>query len=403
MKKENKEKKGKISKDIEGASDRSEVEKLSEELLEEKESFNNPILTKIFGLFKSKTGDVKKKLDSSKYTKKKPKEKKVEFKKHKLKYYIEKAGLEIEQKQVEKIIFNACIVIISFLSIYLIYFFAKTKTYSVPFILFVMVLVWVFVFVLVMLALWLLFYLFLDVRMYQRKISIENVLADYLLLVSANIRSGMTVDRALFYAVRPRFGVLAKEIEVVAKETMSGEDLEAAMTRFADKYDSVMLKRSISLMNEGINAGGEIGDLLSRISQNIQETQLMKKEMAANVMNYIIFITFASVVAAPFLFGLSFQLLQTVTKIIGGIDAPAASASSSFSLSANSSINPNDFLIFCYVSLSITSFFSSIIIATIKKGDLKGGIKYVPMFIITAILMFFIASWMLSGMFSNMF
>ena len=69
----------------------------------------------------------------------------------------------------------------------------------------------------------------------------------------------MTIDKALWYAVRPKFGVLANEIETVAKETMKGEDLKIALQKFADKYDSILLKRSISLLSEGIDAGGEIG------------------------------------------------------------------------------------------------------------------------------------------------
>jgi len=55
----------------------------------------------------------------------------------------------------------------------------------------------------------------------------------------------MTIDRALWYAVRPRFGVLANEIEIVAKETMRGQDLKIALQNFADKYDSILLKNKI--------------------------------------------------------------------------------------------------------------------------------------------------------------
>jgi len=41
--------------------------------------------------------------------------------------------------------------------------------------------------------------------------------------------------------------------------------------------------------------------------------------------------------------------------------------------------------------LIITSFFSSIIIATIKKGNAKLGFKYIPLFIAITVTLFLIA------------
>src|SRR3989338_1174040 len=100
----------------------------------------------------------------------------------------------------------------------------------------------------------------------------------------------MTIDRALWYAVRPRFGVLAKEI-------MGGADLKESLEKFALRYDSTLLKRVVSMINEGIEAGGEIGELLNRIALDIQQQKSMLKEMSANVTTYVIFISFATVVA----------------------------------------------------------------------------------------------------------
>ncbi len=42
-----------------------------------------------------------------------------------------------------------------------------------------------------------------------------------------------------------------------------------------------------------MESGGEIGELLNKIAINIQETRIRKKEMAASVMTYAIFIGFA--------------------------------------------------------------------------------------------------------------
>ncbi|MBL7055032.1 type II secretion system F family protein [Candidatus Woesearchaeota archaeon] len=324
-------------------------------------------------------------------------------KRHRLKFYIEKAGLGTNHKIISKRLFNLCVFINLAISAYLIYYFSVNFGYTWNKIVTAMLSLWVFVFTILLFTMWAIFYLSLDLKVFKRKIDIEDVLPDFLQLTASNIKAGMTIDRALWYAVRPRFGVLAKEIEQVAKETMSGKDLKQALQDFAAKYNSVVLKRSISLLIEGIEAGGEIGNLLIKISANIQETKIMKQEMSANVTTYVIFISFASVTAAPFLFALSGVLIQVIHGLGSTMGNVGGAASTGMALSfKGTGIGYSDFRIFAVVTLLITSFFSASIIATIKKGNIKAGFKYIPVFMISSISLYFIAQSILNltlGMF----
>lgn len=314
-----------------------------------------------------------------------------EHRKNKLKYYLEKAGFAVESHKLSKIIFNLCIFLNFIISFYLIYRFSTDLKYGLFYVSIIMFFVWAILFIVLLIVLWLLFYLIIDLRIFQRMMGVEEVFADFLQLTSANIKAGMPIDRALWYAVRPQFGILAKEIETVAKETMTGEDLEGALKRFAGKYDSSMLTRSVNLLVEGIAAGGEIGDLLNKISVDIQESKIMKKELSANVTTYVIFITFATVIAAPLLFALSNQLLIILSNLMSKMDIPSGVGNFNINFS-EVGISIKDFRIFVITCLFITSYFSSIIIATIKKGEIKAGFKYIPTFIIVTISLFLIFS-----------
>jgi len=245
----------------------------------------------------------------------------------------------------------------------------------------------------------------LDLRIFKRTMDIEEVLPDFLELTSANIRAGMPIDQALWFSVRPRFGVLAKEIETVAKETISGEQLEAALMKFTSKYSSTVLDRSINLLIEGMTAGGELGYLLNRIANNIQESRTIRKEMAANVTTYAIFITFASIVAAPALFALSGQLLLIVTNILGKLSTASGSGAS-----VGMSISPQgvkitfaDFQMFSILTLSITALFSAILVAIIRKGDVRSGLSYIPTYIAISMIVYWIANKILSSALSGFF
>jgi len=186
--------------------------------------------------------------------------------------------------------------------------------------------------------------------------------------------------------------VLAKEIEMVAKETMSGTDLKTALERFAARYDSVTLKRSVSMLNEGVEAGGKIGDLLNKIAINIQEQRSMLKEMSANVTTYVIFIAFSTIVAAPFLFAMSGVLIEVVHSlgsVLGSSTNVAAGVGLAMTFSGTG-VTPSDFRVFAIVSLIMTSLFSAMMISIIKKGNVKSGVKYIPVFITVSLTIYLI-------------
>ncbi|MBN1645474.1 type II secretion system F family protein [Candidatus Woesearchaeota archaeon] len=307
-----------------------------------------------------------------------------------LRSHLRRAGLEhIDEKKLTKRLFNFTIAICMIITIVVLGYAAVNKSGALkPGLM--LVFIWTAAFVGVLLLSFGVIFLFLNLRMFNRTLALEAVLPDYLQLVSANISAGMSVDRALWYAVRPRFGILAKEIEEVAKATIAGEDLGRAMTNFANKYDSAILKRSVNLLLEGMRAGGEMAELISKIAVNIQENRIMKKEMAANVTTYVIFITFATVVAAPFLFALSTTLLDIITGIISKLDVSSGVGGMAIHFNADS-IKKSDFLIFSMVTLAISSGMSAAIISVIRKGTVKQGVKMIPLFLVISIVIYLIA------------
>lgn len=319
---------------------------------------------------------------------------KVKKEKHKIKKFLDTAGYYVEVKDVNYWIMISALFVGIFEVIYssfYLYGLGHTFFSSTIFI----VIITPFVIGLFYLLIWLVFLFYLDVRTLQRKQKIEEVLPDFLQLTAANIRAGMPIDQSLWYAVRPRFGVLANEIEQVAKGVMSGDDLNIALKDFSEKYDSDIVKRSMSLLLVGMEAGGEVGELLNQISVDIQDNRLMKKEMIASVQTYVIFITFATIIAAPILMGLSAQLLEVVTKLTSHMDFGSAGNSVGVGFSpGGGGIKLEDFKIFAYLMLSISSLVSAMLIAIIKKGRIMSGLKYIPQFIIVAVIVFWLATFL---------
>jgi pilus assembly protein TadC len=402
-------------KDQELKAKKEEIKKKSKEeqknIAEEKEEPTNKKKS-FLSLFKKKKSDsaeVKEK-DIRKLFKKKSKERKsttsAAQRRRQLSDYLEKSGLEIDQQKLSKNIFYIAMGLTIILTIIYVILNVKENG-SILGIFGQVIIIWLLGFIVMWGLTWVIFRIYLDLIMFRRKLSVEEVLPDFLQLTAANLRAGMPIDRALWFAVRPRFGVLAKEIEDTAKKNIAGQPLNEALLDFAKRYDSNILKRTIYLLNEGMDAGGDVGDLLNKIALNIQQMRGIKKEMAANVTTYVIFISFASMVAAPALFGLSSELLhivQSIAKDVAGAGGTSMGGGGGLSINiSDDTIKMSNYTIFAYLSLTISSIFSAIIVSTIKKGNIKEGLHYIPIFAMVAVTIYFIATSLLRVLLGGMF
>jgi len=62
-----------------------------------------------------------------------------------------------------------------------------------------------------------------------------------------------------------------------------------------------------------------------------------------------------------------------------------------------------NYTIFAYLSLIISSVFSAIIVSTIKKGNVKEGLHYIPIYATVAVTIYFVATSLLRILLGGMF
>ena len=246
-------------------------------------------------------------------------------------------------------------------------------------------------------------YFYLDLKIFNRTREMEEMLQDFLKFVSENLKGGMSFEKALWSSIKPEFGILATEVRLAAKKVMTGQDVDEAITEFTDKYDSPMLRRAFNLIIEGLKGGGQVAELIDKVIENISETRMLKKEMAATNMTYVIFITFVVIVIAPGLFALSYQLLVILGSFISKIGATQISGGMNLPLTISSiSIKQSDFVVFSRYALVIISIFSSMIVSIIRRGSIKAGVAYIPIFIVSSLLLHFLFMIVLTRIFSGL-
>jgi len=261
---------------------------------------------------------------------------------------------------------------------------------------------WFLIQILLVTVIILVIYFYVDLRIFLRTKKMEEMLPDFLQVVSSNLKGGLSFENALLRSINPSFSVLSNEMAEVSKKVMTGHDISEALSELGQKYDSPMLKRTIDLMISELESGGEVADLIDRIVENIRELKVLKAEISASAVAYTIFIGAIVIVIAPLLFSLSFHLLIVILSFVSRV-ASATSARGVLPLTITESIvDPDNFKTFSILSLVVISFFSSLIVSTVEKGNIKSGLKYIPIFLISSLVLYFVFMKILSLVFSGL-
>lgn len=235
---------------------------------------------------------------------------------------------------------------------------------------------------------------------------VEEILPDMLRLLAANIRSGLTIDKALLVSARPEFGSLEKELKIASKETLSGITIDNALFQISDTFNSRLLNRSVELLSEGLKRGGDLAKLLESLSDDIRQIKTLKKEVNAMVMMYVIFIFFAVGIGAPLLYAISGFLVTTMGKIGELIDVedvlPEIQGSIPMSTPQLGNIDAEFLDFYSIVALSVTSIFGGILIGLVQEGKESAGFRYIPILLILSMAIYFVTKVGIGTAFSDL-
>jgi len=286
--------------------------------------------------------------------------------------------------------------------VYLLYAYPFLLRYSQLTLLAASALSWFVIQILLATFIILVIYFYVDLRIYLRTKKMEEMLPDFLQVVSSNLKGGMSFENALLGSINPRFSILANEMAEVSKKVMTGHDVGKALSELGQKYDSPMLKRTIDLMISEVESGGEIAGLIDKIVENIKELKVLKEEISASAVAYTIFIGAIVIVIAPLLFSLSFHLLIVILNFVSRVAVATTSVGALPLTITEVVVNPENFRYFSIMSLVVISFFSSLIVSTVEKGNIKSGLKYIPIFLIGSLGLYFVFMKILGAVFSGL-
>ncbi len=248
-------------------------------------------------------------------------------------------------------------------------------------------------------------YVVLEYMIDGRKHSLETMLPDYLQIASANLRSGIALDRALLLAARPEFTFLSEDIKEMNRRMYSGDNFDTSLREVANRYRSYQLSHAIRMILESLRYGGAMADLIEQIAKDLRSQQMVQKEVSGQLFMYSIFIAFAGLIAAPVLYGLTAQMITVTDAVWKGIltqnPGGLPSTGISFLKPQPPQITPQTYHTFSLIAIAVITGFAGLIMSAISSGSAIRGVRWVPVFIIIGLVIFVVVQAVIAGVFAG--
>lgn len=217
---------------------------------------------------------------------------------------------------------------------------------------------------------------------------VEEVLPDFLFLVSNNISAGMTTIAAVSNSARKEFGILSEEIKIALSKSLGSESFTDSLKELNNRIDSEMLRETISFFSEAMKSGGKLAKLLENTASDLRQRQELKKELKSSTKMYVMFVLFIILVATPLLLSIAVQFLHTIENMQGDNLQGAIENTNVAVLGGKLLITPDFMQYMSYILLFINSILASLFMGILLDTRATQGIKYFPLIFVVSTVLF---------------
>jgi flagellar protein FlaJ len=221
---------------------------------------------------------------------------------------------------------------------------------------------------------------------------IERRLPDFLRDVAEAGRFGMTLADAIVVSSAGRYGKLTPEIKKMSAQIQWGVPVTHALNLFAERVNTPMTNRIVSIINKSSEAGGNVADVLTMVSTSAKETQLSEDERAVTMKTYltVIMISFFVFLVTIWILNATFlpKMLEASSAIVeagqtgggsGGLEASSILASDLEGLIAQIQIA-------FFLAAVIHALGDGILAGVLENGSIANGMKYSFIMLISGFL-----------------
>tara|TARA_Y100000310_G_scaffold269523_1_gene282753 strand:+ start:7203 stop:8057 length:855 start_codon:yes stop_codon:yes gene_type:complete len=218
----------------------------------------------------------------------------------------------------------------------------------------------------------------------KRQKLIEVMFLEFMRSLVESVKSGVSIPRSIQNVSKKDYAELNPYIKKLSHQIEWGIPTSKAFQTFALDTENKVIRRSVSLILEAEQSGGDITDILSSVVGSVVDIKKMREERRAQVhsqvvQGYIIYYVFIGIMMALDLW-LFPQLAGAGTA--GSLKAGAAGLGG-VSLGGAGSLDMGPVF---FTLIMIQGFFAGIMIGKFSEGTLKTGLLHSLVMMVSAAL-----------------
>ncbi len=204
----------------------------------------------------------------------------------------------------------------------------------------------------------------------KRQREIEEKFLEFIRNLVESVKSGVSIPRSIINVSKKDYGALNPYVKKLANQIEWGIPTRKALLTFSFDTDNKIIKRSISIIVEAEQSGGDIRDILSSVVNSVINVKKLREERKATaytqiIQGYIIFFVFIGIMLI-----LQFWLFPKLTGISGVIQSGVSGISG---ISSSQSYNLDTVFLSLII---IQGFFAGIMIGKFSEGTIKNGLLH---------------------------
>ena len=209
----------------------------------------------------------------------------------------------------------------------------------------------------------------------KRQMEIEEKFLEFARSLEETVRSGIPIPKAIIEISDAHYGPLSPYVKKLARDIQWGIPMRESMMNFARRTKNNIIKRSITIVIEAEQSGGNIQDVLAAVTASVLQIKKIKEERRTNTFSqmlqgYIVFFIFVGIMVV-----LQIYLLPQLSEISGTALAGIGSISSILEPKTEVPSTINFDLIFTFLIL-VQGFFAGLLIGKFAEGNYKVGLKH---------------------------
>ncbi len=230
----------------------------------------------------------------------------------------------------------------------------------------------------------------------ERQKELETKFLEFVRGLVETVRSGVSIPQAIMHAASVNYGALTPYVQKLSNQIEWGYPLHNALTIFANDTKNPVIKRSVAIVIEAEQSGGDMGSVLESVTQSVLEIKKVKEERKSNsytqtIQGYIIYFFFVAIMVV-----LQIYLIPKLS-VIGGEVGSGLGTIGVGGLGAGGGSGNLDFNAIFLATIVVQGLFAGLMLGKFADGDFKSGLKHSLIMVIGGYLIISTAAGLLTA------